>query len=375
MTNQSTADVLIVGGGLVGSSAALALSRRNLNVILLERDTCGSRSSGINFGGVRRQGRTLAQLPLALRAKKIWDNLETIIGIQGEYSRTGHLKLARSAQDFAALEAYRDKTRDYGLELELLGAAALRRRCPWLAPTLAGASFCPGDGQANPRLVAPAFAAAARRAGARIFERQEMVRVDRQGGEFTVDTSDGLRFSAPILLNCAGAWSLAIAEQFGDVVPLTQGYPAMAVTEPLPYFIRYGIGVQGGDIYCRQVARGNVIIGGGRGIGLGPALARSTQDNLLQLMARIIRLIPVLEHAQIIRTWSGVEGYLPDRQPVICASPATPGLFHGFGFSGGGFETGPAAGEVLADLVINQTTETPIDAFDIRRFSSTKTAA
>ncbi|CPR18640.1 NAD(P)/FAD-dependent oxidoreductase [Brenneria goodwinii] len=375
MTNRLQADVLIVGGGLVGSSAALALSRQNLDVILVERDTCGSRSSGINFGGVRRQGRAPAQLPLALRAKKIWDHLEETIGIKGEYIRTGHLKLARTAQDFAALEEYRDKTRDYGLELELLSAQALRRRCPWLSPALAGGSFCPGDGQANPRLVAPAFAAAAKRAGARIFERQEMTRVDHQGDEFTIETRDGLRFSAPNLLNCAGAWSLTIAEQFGDAVPLTHGYPAMAVTEPLPYFINYGIGVQGGDIYCRQVARGNVVMGGGRGIGLGSALARSTQDNLIHLMEKIIRLIPALEHAQIIRTWSGVEGYLPDRQPVICASPTTPGLFHGFGFSGGGFETGPAAGEVLADLVINNTTETPIDAFDIRRFSSTKTAA
>ena len=104
MKERLSADVTIVGGGIMGSSAALFLRRTGLSVVLLERDLCGSRSSGVNYGGVRRQGRPLSQLPLAQRAQGIWAQLPELIGIDGEYVRSGHLKIARSEADLASLE-------------------------------------------------------------------------------------------------------------------------------------------------------------------------------------------------------------------------------------------------------------------------------
>ncbi|CAG9183109.1 NAD(P)/FAD-dependent oxidoreductase [Cupriavidus pampae] len=369
-------DVLIIGGGIVGTSAAIALRRRGVSVVLLERDLCGARSSGINFGGVRRQGRAFGQLPLAQRAHRIWQDLPTLLGTDGEYVRSGHLKFARTAEDFDKLVHYRDGAAAYGLELELIGAAQLRSRFPWVGAGFAGASLSPEDGQANPRLVAPAFARAARDAGTVIREREEVVEVGRTLAGFHATTAAGLTVQADHLLNCAGAWAAPLAARFGDNVPLTQGHPAMAVTEPMPYFLSLSLGIEGGDIYCRQVARGNVVFGGGR---VEPGAAgvdaiRSTTTALFRQMRSLAALVPRLEHAQIIRTWSGIEGYLPDRQPVLCASPGTPGLFHGFGFSGAGFEIGPAAGEVLAELVVDGSTPTPIDTFDLRRFTPPSTA-
>jgi len=370
MADPLMADVLIIGGGIVGASAALALRKRGASVVLLERDLCGSRSSGVNYGGVRRQGRAFGQLPLAQRAHRIWQDLPRLLGTDGEYVRSGHLKLARTAADMAKLEQYRDGARAYGLMLELIDPAGLRARFPWLGAGLAGASLSPEDGQANPRLVSPAFARAAAAAGAEIREHEEVVHIDHTPGGFVASTASGLTVRAANLLNCAGAWAGPLAARFGDAVPLTQGHPAMAVTEPLPGFLPQSLGMEGGDIYCRQVARGNVVFGGGRvepGEG-GPQAIRSTSAALFRQMRSLVQLIPRLAHAQVIRTWSGVEGYLPDRQPVLCASPAMPGLFHGFGFSGAGFEIGPAAGEVLAELVLDGTTSTPIETFDLRRF-------
>ncbi|PWK33399.1 NAD(P)/FAD-dependent oxidoreductase [Cupriavidus plantarum] len=372
-TDVLKTDVLIIGGGIVGTSAAIALRRRGMSVVLLERDLCGARSSGINFGGVRRQGRAFGQLPLAQRAHRIWQSLPALLGTDGEYVRSGHLKFARTAEDFGKLERYRDGAAAYGLDLELIGAAALRDRFPWVGEGLAGASLSPEDGQANPRLVAPAFARAARDAGTVIREREEVVDVGRTHNGFHASTASGLTVHAASLLNCAGAWAAPLAARFGDIVPLTQGHPAMAVTEPMPYFLPLSLGIEGGDIYCRQVARGNVVFGGGRvepGEG-GVDAIRSTTSALFRQMRSLAALVPRLEHAQIIRTWSGIEGYLPDRQPVLCASPGTPGLFHGFGFSGAGFEIGPAAGEVLAELVVDGQTPTPIETFDLRRFAPT----
>ena len=163
MKERISADVTIIGGGIVGASAALFLRRMGLSVVLLERDLCGSRASGVNYGGVRRQGRPLSQLPLSQRAHAIWAELPQLIGIDGEYLRSGHLKIARSEADLASLESYRELTRGFGMDLELLSARSIHERCPWLGHAAVGGSLCPEDGQANPRLVSPGFAA--RRSG------------------------------------------------------------------------------------------------------------------------------------------------------------------------------------------------------------------
>ncbi|HXE49062.1 MAG TPA: FAD-binding oxidoreductase, partial [Ramlibacter sp.] len=177
------------------------------------------------------------------------------------------------------------------------------------------------------------------------------------------------------LLNCAGAWADRIAAQFGDSVPMEPGHPQMAVTEPLPVFMNFSLGVEGGGVYARQVERGNCVIGGGKGHALDDLRARVQSSGLASLMQQAADLLPALRHAHIIRTWSGTEGYLPDRLPVIGPSGTTPGLIHAFGFAGGGFQLGPAVGAVLADLVRDGKTATPIDAFSVSRFPSASGAA
>ena len=365
-----TADVAIVGGGIMGSSAALFLRRMGFSVVLLERDLCGSRSSGVNYGGVRRQGRPLSQLPLSQRAQGLWAQLPELIGIDGEYLASGHVKIARSEADMISLERYRERTLGFGMDLQMLSMRALRERCPWLGKAALGASLCPGDGQANPRLVSPAFALAARKLGADIREQSRVDEVSRDGAMFVLRSGDALEVRATHLLNCAGAWAGALAARFGEPVPLESGHPEMVVTEPLPAFMNLSLGVEGGGVYARQVARGNCVIGGGRGYALDDQRARAQRSGLAGLMEQTVELLPALKHAHIIRTWSGTEGYLPDRQPVIGPSATTPGLIHAFGFAGGGFQLGPGVGAVLADLVQSGESATPIDAFSIERFSA-----
>ncbi|RTQ32478.1 FAD-binding oxidoreductase [Variovorax gossypii] len=368
-------DVAIVGGGIVGSSAALALRRMGLGVVLLERDLCGSRSSGVNYGGVRRQGRPVSQLPLAQRAHRIWGDLAGLLGTDGEYIRSGHFKIARSESDMASLERYRALSSDFDLGLELISGARLREQCPWLGTRAVGGSLCAEDGQANPRLVSPAFALAAQRAGAQVFERHKVDEVAHDGAMFMVRSGNALEVQAPVLLNCAGAWAGAIASQFGETPPMFARSPLMAVTEPVPHFMKWSLGVEGGGIYCRQVERGNVVLGGGTGITLDAERSRAEREGIAALAVQAIELLPALRHAHIIRTWGGTEGYLPDREPVLGPSRTTPGLFHGFGFAGAGFQIGPAAGEVLAELARDGRTDTPIDAFAIERFDDEQAKA
>ncbi|WP_257112522.1 NAD(P)/FAD-dependent oxidoreductase [Pseudomonas ficuserectae] len=368
MSTLIESDAIVIGGGIVGSSAALALALKGKRVALLERDFCGSHSSGVNYGGVRRQGRPLSQLPLSQRAHQIWSGLCELIGIDGEYQRSGHLKLARSEQDMDALRSYAEASQGFGLDLQLLDRKQLRARYPWAGDVAVGASLCADDGHANPRLVSPAFARAARRAGAQVFEQAPVSEVSHDGNAFIVTTASGLTLRAPWLLNCAGAWAGALAAQFNEPVPMYSGHPAMLVTEPLPMFMDVSTGVEGGGIYARQVARGNCVLGGGQGFALGPAHARPGQAAVLDILRNAVELYPPLAGAQAIRTWSGTEGYLPDREPVLGPSLTRPGLLHGFGFAGAGFQIGPAAGEALAEWVCGGASTISLEAFSIGRF-------
>lgn len=361
-------DVAIVGGGLVGASSALALSRKGMRVLLLERHYCGAQASGVNYGGVRCQGRPAEQLPLAMRARRIWDDLPRHIGTDGEFIVSGHLRLARSEADLAGLEAYAQMAAQHGLALRLMSGTAFRQRYPWLGAAALGGSLCASDGHANPRLVSPAFARAARQAGALVLEHSALTHAHFDGKRFSLRTADAT-FESNWLINAAGAWGLALAERFGDAVPMKPIYPNMWVTEPLPHFLDHNLGVFGGGIYARQVERGNCVIGGGRGHGDGE-FAQPSSDTTRAVMRDACALLPALRDALLIRTWSGVEGCTPDHNPVIGPSRAVPRLLHAFGFSGGGFLLAPGVGEVLADLVFDGATETPLDAFDVNRFSA-----
>ncbi|MDU0956432.1 MAG: FAD-dependent oxidoreductase [Bradyrhizobium sp.] len=368
MTRRIDCDVAIIGGGLVGSSAALALRGMGLSVTLLDKGFCGAQASGVNYGGVRRQGRPSEQLPLSQRAHAIWPRLQQLIGIDGEFLRSGHLKLARSADDMASLERYAAEVAPFGLDLELVGHNQLRERFGVMGD-LVGGSFCPGDGHANPRLVAAAFAAAARRAGAEVLENTEVAGVSRTFEGFALEAGD-VAVTARSVINSAGAWADRFARAFNEPVPLERTYPSMIVTEPLDPFLSVNIGIEGGGIYARQVARGNVVVGGERATPLdNPDYSRPHSDGALTIMQRASELFGPLRHAQAIRFWSGTEATMPDRNPVLGPSATTPGLIHAFGFSGAGFQIAPGVGEVLAELVRDGQTATPIDAFAITRFS------
>lgn len=372
MSATLTTDVAIIGAGLVGSSAALALRRIGFSVVLLDKGFCGAQASGVNYGGVRRQGRPPEQIPLSQRAHAIWPRLKDIIGIDGEFVRSGHLKLARTEAEMAALEAYAGRVAELGLDLELIGNNQLRERFPWIAGDVAGASLCPGDGHANPRLVSAAFARAAQRAGAQVIEHTPVSHVENVPGGFRLLAGSGIEIRAKFVINSAGAWAGPIAEAFGEPVPLSRIYPSMIVTEPVSAFMSTNIGAEGGGIYARQVERGNCIVGGVRGESLeNRDYSRPTGSGAVTIMHRAARLFPSLRHAHAIRFWSGTEGEMADRNPVIGFSRTTPGLIHAFGFSGAGFQIAPGVGEVLAELVRDGESATPIQAFTIDRFART----
>ena len=370
------ADVVIVGGGLMGSAAAFFLRRRGHSVILLERDQIGQYASGVNFGNVRRQGRYLGQLELANRSWALWKRLPELIDDDLEFIASGHMRVCYRDDEIAELEAYADAPEAAQLDLQIYRGKALHERFPFLGPDVKGGSYAPHDGHANPRLAAPAFSRAARRLGARIEEQTEVAEVQKVAGDFRVSTTDGRQFSAAQLLITAGAWGQKLSQQFGEPVPLDTHGPQMAVTEPVPYALPTVIGVYTKIaeevIYFRQIPRGNIVIGGGYRSKPDMLNRRAYFEprSLLNQMAQMRRLLPGVGNLNIIRVWSGIEGYLPDSLPIMGPSGTVDGLFYAFGFCGHGFQLGPGVGDVMAELISTGSTSTSIEPFSIRRFAT-----
>ena len=188
------ADVVIVGGGVMGSATAFFLRRRGQSVILLERDQIGQYASGVNFGNVRRQGRFLGQLALANRSWALWKRLPELIDDDLEFIPSGHMRVCYREDEIAELETYAAAPEAEQLDLKIYRGAELHQRFGFLGPDVKGGSYAPHDGHANPRLAAPAFARAARRLGAQIEERTEVAEVQKVGGDFHVTTTDGRQF-------------------------------------------------------------------------------------------------------------------------------------------------------------------------------------
>lgn len=360
----------------MGCSTAFFLRQRGLTVSLIERDLVGQHASGTNFGNLRRQGRPLAQLALANRASDIWRKARELLGTDIEYLQSGHARVCYRQQSDAAdrMEEYARAAKDYGLSLEMLSGASLRRRLPFLGEEVLAASYSSQDGHANPRLVSPAFANAARERGALVFENTRIVAIQKLAEDFIVNSDSGVRFRAPNLVITAGAWASELSAQFGEPVPMTSFGPTMSVTEPVTYGIKPSVGVYTQEecesIYFRQIPRGNIIIGGStRNTGQpNTCRTRVRPQNTLSQLKQIQRLAPSLGRLNIIRVWSGTEGYMPDGQPVFGPSERERGLYYAFAFSGSGFQIGPGVGDTLAELVATGSTDIDLHPYRVSRF-------
>lgn len=364
--------VIILGAGLMGAATAFFLARRGANVTLIERGAVGAGATVASFGNIRRSGRHLAQLPLAARSLEIWGQAEQLLGHDVEFRAMGHLRLIFDPEGLALMQDYARAALPLGLRLEQLTAAELRARFPGLGPAAIAASYSPADGSANPRLVAPAFAAAAAALGAGIVDHAGMVRLSQGPDGFRVMTARG-EFGAEVLVNCAGHRGAAIAEALGEPVPLVPHGPQMAVTEPLPHRILPVVGEWGNahGAYLRQVERGNIVFGGAVNrvaVDLETGLAAADPACLPAQLRAVLRLLPALRDVAVIRQWSGAEGYVADGLPVLGPSRTVPGAFHAFGFCGHGFQLGPGVGDALAELITTGACATPLDSMHISRF-------
>jgi len=361
-------DIAIVGGGIVGASCAYFLAERGADVLLLESGRVGREASGVNAGGVRQQGRALPEMPLALDALALWADLDRRLGARLEYERCGDLRIAETEADVARVRAIAEHERSAGLRLEWVDSYGLRALVPALAPGVLGGIFCATGGQANPLLAAPSFGRRARELGAVVWEGCAVEGIERDGAGLALQTGNG-RVRASRLILTAGAWTPRLAERVGVKLPIALYVPQMQATAPLPRVL--GVVLLGASrrLSMKQMRSGAVLIGGGkRGWGDLATRARGLAIESLALGATdAIAVLPLLQRAEMTRSWVGLEGLTPDEMPIIdCLDGGR--VYVAAGFCGHGFAIGPVVGRLLAEWLCDGRPSIDVSAFRRDRF-------
>lgn len=371
-------DVIVVGGGLHGCSTALFLAQRGARVLVLEKDYIGRHASGVNAGGVRQLGRHVAEVPLSVASMALWHRIGELVEDDCGFESHGQIRVAENAAELAACQSRVDQLNALGFtHEEVVDQAELRRLVPAIAEHCVGALVSRRDGAAIPYRTTFAFKRKAESLGARFNEGVAVARIARDGRNWRVETADGAHHTAPVLVNCAGAWADRIAAQLGEPVPLEVVAPMLMITTRVPAFLKPVVGATGRTLSFKQFPNGTVLIGGGL---LGRARRDENGTDLdfarLAVNARTVwDLFPCMRAATINRCWAGIEARMPDDIPVIGPSGTEEGVFHAFGFSAHGFQLGPIVGRITADLVTRGETDLPIAPFRIQRFRQAAVAA
>jgi sarcosine oxidase subunit beta len=371
MANNS--DVIVIGGGVIGSSIAYQLARRGLSVTVVEAREVASGASGASAGGVRQQGRDPRELPIAMRAIAMWPSLADELEADLDYHQDGHLTLVADEADLPELEARVADQRARGLDVFVIDGDELRAVAPGVGTAILAGAYCPTDGHANPIWTTKAFAAAATRQGACILERTPVTGLLLDTSMVRgVLTPDG-PLEADWIVNAAGAWSPALCRLAGVELPIETIAPQMLLTTPLPHALDPVIGFVGRPLSLKQLRYGHYLVGGGWPASVYMQRARPIGWNRYDSVAGSAQVCsfvwPVLRRAGIVRVWAGLEALAADEVPILGAVPGVDGLLLATGFSGHGFALSPYVGVLIAELIARGETPIPIDELSLSRFS------
>ncbi|WP_042259659.1 NAD(P)/FAD-dependent oxidoreductase [Paraburkholderia heleia] len=364
------ADVLVIGGGLHGSSSAFHMARRGASVIVLEADYVGRHSSGVNAGGVRTLGRPLPEIPLALMSREIWHALPDTIGDDGGFVPSGQLKIAETEAELAECRERVALLKSHGFTHEkLIDRETVLELEPALAKHVTGGIWVERDGYALPFRTTTAFRLAAQKHGARFYEGTAVTHIEPRGERWLARTPRGT-FAACKLLVAAGAWSGELARQAGEPVPVHPEGLMLMVTHRVAPFCRATLGATGRPLSFKQFDNGTVVIGG-KLIGIADLPGRHGEVDFMRLVKSaqtVVDLFPHLRHLGVNRAWAGVEAFTADSLPILSASRRAANLYYSFGYCGSGFQLGPACGQLVSELVLDGAPSLSLDAFAIDRF-------
>jgi len=422
-TVVNKADVVIIGGGIVGCAAAYYLAKRGVKVALVEKGDISCEGSGHTFGAVRTFGKNPVEIPLMLKSVEMWKNLSAELNCEVGYRQEGGLYLAKTEDELEPIEQYLKGSRQEGeLDCRMLTPSDIKRLIPPLEAPMAGALYSPSSGWAERVLPARCFAEAARKLGAQIYTGTLCVGIDVSGGKVTGVMTDEGEVKTHTVINAAGVHAHRVARLVGFHMPLKITRITEFETEPLkqnlfkPWFV--------GPCTAVQTGSGTIIAGTGethhdlgfdafddlqiwlprlrnfrkmvelgfegghlkreliRVFGLSlesrceaafPTFEpKASIKGAERAFRRLQELMPSLKEVRIAKVSAGLEGLTPDMLPVIGELNDPKGFIMAAGCSGVGYALGPVVGDLLSELIVDGQTSLSVGAFRPSRFAEGK---
>ncbi|MFL5270473.1 MAG: FAD-dependent oxidoreductase [Anaeromyxobacteraceae bacterium] len=363
------ADVVIVGGGIMGLGLAYNLAKRGVkDVVLLDRGYLTGGASGRNGGGVRAQWTTPTMIRLAKRSLEIGDRFAAEMGINTWFRRGGYLFLAPTPELVARIEKNAELHNRHGIPTRILSPEGAREVVPELdARRFLAAAWNPDDAVVFPWPSVWGYASRAEALGAKVLTFTKVTGFERAGRRLTAVLTDKGRIAAHTIVNAAGAWSRDVAALAGVKLPNEPERHEILVTEPLKPWLRPLVSVLGSGLYFSQSLRGEIVGGMGDPDEPSGIDTRSTLRFLARFSRAITEAIPMTAGLKVMRQWAGCYDVTPDNNPILGAAG-----FDNFlqvnGFVGHGFMMAPAVTELMAGWMAGDPADEIFERFTLARF-------
>ncbi len=365
------AEIVIVGGGVIGLSIAYHLAKRGLtDVVVIERGYLAEGASGRNGGGIRQQWSTEINIRLMQESVELCRRFAVDLGVNVWFRQGGYLFLARSTAEVARLEKNIALQNRCGVPTRMLDPEEARTIVPEInLRGIVGAAYNPSDGILFPWPFLWGYARQAAVLGARIFTQTPVDGLTPVAtGGYDVHTPRGV-VRARRVINATGAWSPVLAKLIGVEVPTHPIRHEICSSEPLKPFLRPMVSELASGLYCSQSMRGEIV--GGVTIPSHGATydMGSTLEFLATYARRLVRLMPILGDIKILRQWAGPYDQSPDGNPILGAAPGHPDFFLACGFVGHGFMMAPIVGKLYAEMLTGGATHEIFERYTLDRFT------
>lgn len=372
---SKTADVIIIGSGVIGCATAYYLAKKGTSVIVLDKDeNIGNGGSARNGGGVRQSGRDPRELPLAMYAvNNLWPTLSEELGVNVEYHKKGNLRLGKTEHHLEILQGLTDRATACGLVVRMIDGAEVRAINPYLSDEVIGASWCATDGHANPLMTTLGYYRAARRLGVQFYTGEEVTELQTIKGKARRVITRKNVFEGEKIIVAAGYESRWILESVGIDIPMSRDLIEALVTEAEAPMFPQMLGTADADFYGHQTDHGSFVFGGASGF---ETVNKDNGHNMTSSITApcicrgIMKYIPKLANAKIVRTWAGYEDVSADGVPVLGEIKEIPGLITACAFTGHGFGISPIVGTLLAEVAREEKTTLDLSAFRYDRFKA-----
>ena len=372
-------DAIVIGAGIVGATSALSLTNAGLRVLIIDRGTVASGTTGAGEGNILVSDKEPGpELTLALKSRDLWFAMQEDVGDSFELEAKGGVVVAR--HDDAPLMKFAAEQSEHGVKIEKLNHASLHEKEPYISQDISSGVYYPQDAQCQPMLAAAhVIRTVVARGGAVISNAKVTAVLTENGRVLGVETSKG-KFLAPIVVNATGTWAGEVAKLAGSHLPIAPRKGFILVTEPAPQYIFHkvydsdyvaNVASSDADLQTSTVVEGTrsgtILIGASRER-VGFDLSMNYQ--ILRILAeQATSLFPVLRNVQLLRAYRGFRPYAPDHLPVIGEDSIVKGLWHSAGHEGAGIGLAPGSAALITDAILGRQSFMDASPFSPSRFS------